>query len=387
MSDNQFDIKHFLPKHIQKYLEATSHQSSNNSKSKFSVLELDRNESAWGTIGTDADYSKFPDASASMLKKELSEYYKIDQEKILFGNGTDELIDLLIRAFAEPLKDSVLSSTPCDDQLRHSAAINGIELNEIQLDSFFQLSFFETKAEFRDNKILFLSNPNPISGVTLRGIDVIDIVEAFDGIVVVDESLIGYQPEKSLLEHLDNYPNLIILQSFSYEWGMAGLLLGTMFASKDIINVLNKLKSPYNVNAVAQETAIKALRVSELKQRVVQETIAEREKLRAELLKMDIVEEIYKSEANFLLVRFKRADRVFHFLDEEHVKVFKASDLDQCENCLRITVGNDEQNRKLLKNLKDISTNLSTLKIIISKVAKTLQKASMFLGFFKKIVG
>jgi histidinol-phosphate aminotransferase len=266
--------------------------------------------------------------------------------------------------------------------------LNGLVLDEVALNDDFQLSVFQAKHYIKEEtKILYLSNPNPISGVALRGLDMIDMIDDFKGIVIVDESNIGYNSQNSLLEYLDSYPNLIIIQSFSNVWGMAGLRLGAIFASPQIIDVVNTVKAAFNVNAVAQEIATRALRIPEQRDRVVAQTIAAREKLTEELSKFKFVLEIYKSEANYLLVKVDKPKQLLNYLEDEHIYVYDASGLPACENALRIKVGNDEENRRLIKILKEMAAKTSPARMIIKKIGQTLQRASVFLGFFKKIMG
>jgi histidinol-phosphate aminotransferase len=281
-----------------------------------------------------------------------------------------------------------LAFAPFEKRINHFAALNGLVLDEVALNDDFQLSVFQAKHYIKEEtKILYLSNPNPISGVALRGLDMIDMIDDFKGIVIVDESNIGYNPQNSLLEYLDSYPNLIIIQSFSNVWGMAGLRLGAIFASPQIIDVVNTVKASFNVNAVAQEIATRALRIPEQRDRVVAQTIAAREKLTEELSKFKFVLEIYKSEANYLLVKVDKPKQLLNYLEDEHIYVYDASGLPACENALRIKVGNDEENQRLIKVLKEMAAKTSPARMIIKKIGQTLQRASIFLGFFKKIMG
>lgn len=385
---SQFDLQNFLPRHIRKMLHAKHQIIPSKHNGAFNVLTLDRNESAWGTVGTDADYSRYPDSQASILRDELSEYLKVAPQKIVLGNGSDELLDLLMRVFTVNGKDHILAFSPFEPRLKHFAALNGVQVEEMELNSSFQVSVFQVRKHTGDNtKILYMANPNPISGVCLRGLDMIDIIDDFKGIVIVDESNIGYTPENSLLEYIDTYPNLIVLQSFSNVWGMAGLRLGALFASPQIAEVLNKVRAPYNVNSVAQDIAVRALRISEQKDRIVKETIAERERLKEALLELRFVQEIYHSEANYLLVKVDKPEQLIGYLDDERIYVYNASQLNNCQNCVRITVGNDDQNQRLIKTLRDMASKTAPARVFFKKLGQTLQRASVFLGFFKKIIG
>jgi histidinol-phosphate aminotransferase len=383
----QFDLHNFLPRHIRKLLHAKTATSSKHSGA-FNVLALDKNESAWGTVGTDSDYSKYPDSEATLLRKELSEYLKISSDKIMLGNGSDELIDLIMRVFTQNGKDHVLAFSPYAARVKHFAALNGLVVDEMHLNTAFQLSIFQVRNHINEHtKIMYISNPNPFSGICLRGMDMVDIIGDFNGIVIVDESCIGYQPENSLIEYIESYPNLVIVQSFSNVWGMAGLRLGVLFASPQIVEVLNKVRAPFNVNSMAQEIAVKALHIAEQKDRIVNETILERERLKDELLQLKFVQEVFNSDANYLLVRVDKPDHLIEYLDDERIYVYNATAYHNCSNCVRITVGSVEQNQRLLKTLREMSAKTAPARMFLKKLGQTLQRASVFLGFFKKIVG
>lgn len=384
----RFDLQDFLPRHIRKMMLSKTKSEMPNQKGIFNGLELDKNISSFGTVGSDTNYTAYPDSDAKILRDELSDYLNVPANKISFGNGSDELIDLIMRIFGRQGKDHVLAFAPFENRINHFAALNGLVLDEVALNDDFQLSVFQAKHYIKEEtKILYLSNPNPISGVALRGLDMIDMIDDFKGIVIVDESNIGYNSQNSLLEYLDSYPNLIIIQSFSNVWGMAGLRLGAIFASPQIIDVVNTVKAAFNVNAVAQEIATRALRIPEQRDRVVAQTIAAREKLTEELSKFKFVLEIYKSEANYLLVKVDKPKQLLNYLEDEHIYVYDASGLPACENALRIKVGNDEENQRLIKILKEMAAKTTPARMIIKKIGQTLQRASVFLGFFKKIMG
>jgi histidinol-phosphate aminotransferase len=384
----RFDLQDFLPRHIRKMLHVKNKTEKQNRYGAFNVLDLDKNESAWGTVGTDSDYSRYPDSEATILKKELSEYLNVSGEKILFGNGSDELIDLVMRTFSQQGKDHILALAPFEKRISHFAALNGLILDEMVLNSEFQFSIFQAKHHYdKHTKILYLSNPNSISAVSLRSLDLIDVIEDFNGIVIVDESNIGYKNENSLLDYIDSYPNLIIIQSFSNVWGMAGLRLGALFASPQIIEILNTIKAPFNVNSVAQEIAAKALRIPEQKDRIVAATIAERENLSNRLLDFRFVQEVYNSDSNFILVKVDKPKQFISYLEDERIYVYDASELPGCNGCVRITIGNEAQNQRLIKTLKEMSSKTAPARVLIRKIGQTLQRASVFLGFFKKIIG
>lgn len=383
----QFNPHQILSTQVKKYLINANQQIALPSKG-HNILALDKNESAWGTIGSENDYSLYPDNQASILREEMAGYLKLEQEKILFGNGNSELIDIIIRTFCNASKDRILSLNPGSERLRKYAALNDVHLDEVPLNESFQLSIFQIRSQISEStKILYLCNPNPVSGTLLRNYDLVDLFSDFNGIIVIDEAYIGFQEKNSFLEFLDTYPNLIILQSFSNLWGMAGLRLASLFASTEIIKILDTVRPSHNVNSVAQEVAVRAIRLSEQKGRVISQLNSEKEQLKNVLLNLRFVKDVFPSDANFLLVKVDKADQIVSYLEDEHIYVFNASKLPGCANCIRISVGNAEQNQRLIKVLKEISGNAAPVKVLLRKIGKTLQKASVFFGFFKKIVG
>ncbi len=384
----EFDPYQLLPRHVRKLLNNKNGMTSLPEYHSGKVTALDKNESPWGTVGIDADYHRFPDAQAQLLRQELAEYYKVAPPKIALGNGADELIDLLLRGFCTSGKDHILALSPHEPRLKQMSLLNGLVIEELALNAFFQMSIFQARNHFTEQtKILYMANPNPVSGVLLRGIDMVDLIEDFQGIVIIDETYIEYAENDSLLEYLDTYPNLVIIRSFDHAWGMAGLRLGLAFASEQIVEILNKIRPPFNINTVAQEVAVKALRVPEQKDRIVAEVVQERHKLKEALRQLKFVEEVYDSEANFLLIRVEKPEQVLQYLKEERLIACDVSHLHLCQGCLRLGIGLPEQNQQLLKSLRELPSKTAPARVFFRKLGQSLQKASMFLGFFKKIIG
>lgn len=388
-----FDLQRVLPKHI-KRLVANHKPVEQWANNGTTPLYLDKNESRFGTIGSDEAYHLYPDSHAVTLKKELAEYQSITAEEIFLGNGSDEVIDVLFRSFCTPGKDRVLFFTPTECRLKRLAALNNITTDEVALTNFFQLPNYQAGEVIREEtKIVFVNNPNPISGIcvdkynVLDLIGMLDVLESFNGIVVIDESYIDYAQDESLLECIKNYENLVIVQSFSRAWGLAGLRLGTAYAHPELIKVLDAVRPTYNVNIVAQEAAIKALRVPDNKERVVANTIKERDRMVDALSQLKFVESVRPSDANFLLVETEKSELVLDYLKKEHIVVYDASKLSNCENCIRITVGQPKDNDTILQALALLPKKTSPTRVFLKKVSNSLRKASMFLGFFKKILG
>lgn len=391
--NSSFDLQRVLPKHIKRLL--SHHQPVEKwANTGVSPLFLDKNESRFGTVGSDQNYHLYPDSHAVALKTELAEYKAVKEDEIFLGNGSDEVIDVLIRSFCTPGKDRVLFFTPTDSRLKRLASLSNIGVDEVALTNFFQLPTYQAGEFIREEtKIVFVNNPNPISGIcvdkynVLDLIGMLDILADFNGIVVIDESYIDYAQDESLLDCIHSYENLVIVQSFSRAWGLAGLRLGTAYAHPELIKVLEAVRPAYNVNIVAQEAALKALRVPDNKERVVANTIKERDRMVDVLTQLKFVESVRPSDANFLLVETEKAELVLEYLKKEHIVVYDASALSNCENCIRITVGRPEDNDTILQALALLPKKTSPTRVFLKKVSTSLRKASVFLGFFKKFLG
>ena len=271
---------------------------------------------------------------------------------MLLGNGSDECIDLLIRAFCNPQTDAILICPPTYGMYEVYAHINDVPLREVPLLPSYQLNLEAMEAAIdASTKLIFLCSPNNPTGNSMHREDIEMILNNFDGLVVIDEAYINYSRHRSFLADLNEYPNLVVMQTFSKAWGLAALRLGITFASAAIIDVLNKIKPPYNINQATQELALKALDNLGEVNAMIRETIKEREILEKELARLPVVEKIYPSEANFLLVRMGDATGIYDFLKDRGIIVRNRSNVILCEGCLRITVGTSAENRELLNAL------------------------------------
>ncbi|MCP4439579.1 MAG: histidinol-phosphate aminotransferase family protein [Aureispira sp.] len=391
--NSSFDLQRALPKHIKRLINH-HHPIEKWPNNGTSPLYLDKNESRFGTIGSDEEYHLYPDSDATELKTQLAEHKSVDISEIFLGNGSDEVIDILIRSFCTPGKDRVLFFTPTDTRLKRLASLNNVVVDEVELTNFFQLPTYNAGEAVREEtKIVFVNNPNPISGIcidkynVLDLIGVLDLLDDFNGIIVIDESYIDYAEDESLLECIKSYENIIIVQSFSRAWGLAGVRLGTAYGHPELIKVLDIVRPSYNVNVVAQRAAIKALQVPDNKARVVSNTIKERDRMVDVLSQLKFVESVRPSDANFLLVETERSELVLEYLRKEHIVVYDASKLTNCQNCVRITVGKPQDNDEILQALSLLPKKTSPTRIFLKKVSTSLRKASVFLGFFKKFLG
>lgn len=312
---------------------------------------LDANENPF-TNG----YNRYPDPMQWELKQKLAAIKKINPESILLGNGSDEVIDLLFRAFCKPGVDQVIVLPPTYGMYKVCASINDIHLREVNLTRDFQIDIPAVVQEFDEQvKLLFICSPNNPSGNVIPKSQIEELLNSFKGIVVVDEAYIDFCPEYSTVPLLDKYPNLVVMQTLSKAWGLAGVRVGIMIANPSIIRVMNKIKAPYNLGIPAQEIAMKRLDEVSKFEEEKKVLIAERNKLANELSQLSFVEKVFPSDANFLLVRFSDSKKVFHYLINEKVIVRDRSSVVLCDNCLRISIGLPAENAILLEKLKSLT--------------------------------
>lgn len=318
---------------------------------------LDANENSFGSPLTKW-YNRYPDPLQWEVKKKLATIKNIEAEKMLLGNGSDECIDLLIRAFCEPRHDNVIICPPTYGMYEVYAHINDVPVKEVPLTTAYQLNL-EALEEAIDahTKLIFFCSPNNPTGNSLDREAIEMVLNNFDGLVVVDEAYINYSRQRSFVSELKDYPNLVVMQTFSKAWGLAALRLGMIFASTEIVDVLNKIKPPYNINQATQELALKALDNLEDVNAMIKETVQEREALKAQLLSLSIVQNVFPSDANFLLVKMVNATDVYNYLKQRGIIVRNRSNVLLCDDSLRITVGTPEQNKQLLLALKEYKTN------------------------------
>ncbi|HYQ59176.1 MAG TPA: histidinol-phosphate transaminase, partial [Draconibacterium sp.] len=259
------------------------------------------------------------------------------------------------RAFCEPGKDNVVTIDPTYGMYKVAADISGVELRKVSLTEDFQLNINDVLGETDKNtKLIFLCSPNNPTGNSLKREAMLELANQFDGLVIVDEAYIDFAPGKTLMTELKHYPNLVILQTFSKAWGMAGIRLGMAFGSKELIGILNKIKYPYNLNILTQEKALELLDKKVTVQKWVKLLIAERDKMEKLLVEFPFVVKVYPSDANFLLVKMHDARGIYNYLVDEGIIVRDRSKVHLCDESLRITIGNSEENENLLSALKKL---------------------------------
>jgi histidinol-phosphate aminotransferase len=345
-----FDLNRLVRENIRSLKPYSSARSEFSGTAK---IFLDANENSFGSPLTKW-YNRYPDPFQWELKNKIAAIKKAEAGNMLLGNGSDECIDLLIRAFCNPKQDNIIICPPTYGMYEVYAAINDVPVKEVPLTPVYQLDL-EALEEAVDasTKIIFFCSPNNPTGNSLDREAIEMVLNNFDGIVVVDEAYINYSRQRSFVTELKDYPNLVVMQTFSKAWGLAALRLGMIFASSEIVDVLNKIKPPYNINQATQELALKALDNLQDVNSMIQETVKEREGLMNGLGKLTIVQKIFPTDANFVLVKIQNATAIYNYLKERGIIVRNRSNVLLCEDSLRITVGTPEQNAQLITALKD----------------------------------
>jgi histidinol-phosphate aminotransferase len=339
------DINLLLRKHIR---HLVPYSSARDEFSGSAQIFLDANENSLGSPVTPV-YNRYPDPHQVKIKEQLSKIKGVPVNNIFLGNGSDECIDLLYRAFCNPGKDNVIILPPTYGMYDVSAQIHDVDVRRAFLTTDFDmdLSAIESLVDHQ-TKIIWICSPNNPTGNSFRRMDVETILNNFEGLVVIDEAYINFSRQKSFIPDLTDYPNLVVLQTLSKAWGLAGLRVGMAFGSELIIDVLNRIKPPYNIGQATQEIVGNALEHTNLVNEMIKEIVAMRNELAAKISRLSSVINVYPSEANFLLVRVHNARQLYETLLTEGIVVRDRSTAPGCKDCLRITVGTKEQNDKLI---------------------------------------
>lgn len=299
--------------------------------------------------------NRYPDPQQTTVKKELAKVKKVKESNILLGNGSDEVLDLIFRAFCEPKKDNIITLPPTYGMYKVLANINNVEEREVLLTKSFEPSVKKILEMADENsKILFLCSPNNPTGNSFSKESVEVLLRTFDGLVVLDEAYIDFSSQKSWLKRLKEFPNLIITQTFSKAYGMAGVRLGICYASEEILGILNKIKPPYNVNDLTQKCALKRFTKIEDLKADIKKILNERDRLIDNLKEISFVEEIYPTDANFVLVKVDDANKRYKQLVEKGIVIRNRTTQPLCENTLRFTVGTKRETKLLIKALKEM---------------------------------
>lgn len=343
-----FDIDQLLRENIKKLVPYSS--ARDEFKGEASVY-LDANENAYGSP-LSRDYNRYPDPLQWKLKERIAEIKGVPAPHIFVGNGSDEVIDILFRAFCNPGKDNVIICPPTYGMYEVSANINDIELRKAPLTPDFQLDL-DTMEQLVDEhtKLIFVCSPNNPTGNALNREDIEMLLNNFRGIVAIDEAYINFSRHRSFIQELTEYPNLVVMQTLSKAWGLAALRVGMAFSSTPIIDVMNKVKPPYNVNQASQELALEALNNINQVNGWIRETVQERERVAHILSTLPQVLKVYPSDANFILVKTIDANAIYDSLVEKGIIVRNRNKVMLCEGCLRITIGKPEENAQLLEGI------------------------------------
>ncbi len=341
------ELNNLLRKNI---AELKPYSSARDEYTGEAMVFLDANENPYNE-----PYNRYPDPLQKELKQKIAKIKAVNPENIFLGNGSDEPIDLLIRAFCEPGKDNLVTINPTYGMYQVAADVNNVEVIKVSLTENFDINANEILTAVNENtKLIFLCSPNNPTGNCLNAEEMQKVITGFNGIVIIDEAYIDFAPGKTLVSKLENFENLVVLQTFSKAWGMAGIRLGMAFASVEIITVLNKIKYPYNLNILTQKKALELVEKSEEVRKWVKLLMAERKKMEELLKEFPFVVNVFPSDANFLLVKIHDASGIYNYLVEKGIIVRNRSKIHLCADSLRITIGSSTENEALLTALKDL---------------------------------
>jgi histidinol-phosphate aminotransferase len=347
-----FDIEPLLRDNIKRLVPYSSARDEFKGEGR---IFLDANENAFGSP-LPISYNRYPDPLQWKLKQRISEIKGVPVPHIFIGNGSDEVIDIVFRAFCNPGLDNVVICPPTYGMYEVSANINDVQIRKVPLTAQFQLNLAGMEAAVDERtKLIFICSPNNPTGNALNRADIELLLNNFKGIVVIDEAYINYSRHKSFIQELTEYPNLVVMQTLSKAWGLAALRVGMAFSSIPVIDVINKIKPPYNVNEASQQLALQALGNVEQVNEWIRETVQEREQLALAFRELSVVTHVYPSDANFLLVRTIDPRAIYTYLTEKGIIVRDRSKVELCEGCLRITIGTPEENRQLAEAIREFA--------------------------------
>ncbi len=360
----EFNLDNLVRENIRKM---TPYSSARHEFSGKASVFLDANENSFGSPlflpspsggGPGVRVNRYPDPLQMEVKEKLSKIKGVPPQNIFLGNGSDEAIDLLYRIFCVPGRDNVIIFPPTYGMYEVCAEMNDVKVNKISLTKDYQLNLEAVEYAIDPfTKLIFICSPNNPTGNSMHRADVEVILNNFSGLVVIDEAYINFAKQKTFIAELTEYPNLVVMQTLSKAWGLAGLRLGMAFASQPIIELMNKVKYPYNINTATQLLALEALDKVDWVNEHITITVKEREKLKNDLLAFDNTVTVYPSDANFLLMKIKDAGKIYDYLCSEGIIVRDRSKVVLCEDCLRITIGTPEENKQLMTALENYKSN------------------------------
>ena len=344
------EIKNLVRKNI---LSLTPYSSARHEFTGKASVFLDANENAFHSPAGN-NYNRYPDPLHRKLKEAISKIKGVPAEHIFIGNGSDEPIDILFRVFCEPGIDNAIACVPTYPMYEVAAGINNIQIKEVLLTNEFELDVpLIIKSIDENTKLLFICSPNNPTGNCFKYEDIEYLLNNFKGIIVVDEAYINYSKQKSFIRELTEYDNLVVLQTFSKAWGLAALRVGMAFTSTVIIDFMNRVKAPYNVNEASANIVFESLGKIEKVNSIIKETVELRKKLAHELRQFSFIKKVFHSDANFLLIKVDNAEKLYSYLLSNEIVVRNRSKAPKCENCIRITVGTKEEIKLLINSLKN----------------------------------
>ncbi|MBP8886163.1 MAG: histidinol-phosphate transaminase [Flavobacterium sp.] len=348
--ENNFDINTIVRENVKVLKPYSSARDEFEDFDTADMIFLDANENPF-----ENGVNRYPDPQQMSVKAILAKQKNVKLNQILLGNGSDEVLDLLFRAFCEPKVDNVITLPPTYGMYGVLANINAVENKEVLLSNDFQPQIEKIMADVNENtKIIFLCSPNNPTGNSFSDESVVYLLQNFKGLVVIDEAYIDFSNKESWINELDEYPNLVITQTLSKAYGLAGIRLGICYASTEVISVLNKIKPPYNVNELSQKRALERLADTDKISTEIASIIRQREDLLEVLLHVEFVKKIYPTEANFILVKVDDANKRYAELIAKGIVIRNRTTQPLCDNCLRLTVGTELENRKLMAVLKQL---------------------------------
>ena len=348
--ENNFDINNLVRENVKQMKPYSTARDEFEDFDTADMIFLDANENPF-----ENGVNRYPDPQQMSVKAILAKQKNVRTNQILLGNGSDEVLDLLFRAFCEPKKDNVITLPPTYGMYSVLANINAVENKEILLSEDFQPQIEKImEAVDSTTKIIFLCSPNNPTGNSFSDESVAYLLQNFKGLVVIDEAYIDFSKKESWINELDEYPNLVITQTLSKAYGLAGIRLGICYASAEVISVLNKIKPPYNVNELTQKRALERLRDTDKIKSEIESIITQREELLKVLLNIKFVDKIYSTESNFILVKVNDANKRYAELIAKGIVIRNRTTQPLCDNCLRLTVGTEQENMKLIEVLKQL---------------------------------
>ena len=324
----------------------------------LSVILLDANENSFGSVFEDSevsDLNRYPDPNHFQLKNKAAKVFSVEKNNLFFGVGSDEIIDLLIRAFGRPAKDSAVIAEPTYGMYKVCCDINEIKVIKAELTASFQIDIEKMlKAIEPDTKFIFLCSPNNPTGNKLDREDIIRLLNEFAGLIILDEAYIDFSEDNSLINEITRFPNLVVLRTFSKAWGMAGVRCGFCAADEEVVNLLMKIKSPYNLSKLTINAVLKALSNFEKRDNFIREIKSEKIRLTRELENLEKIEKVFASDANFILFKCAYAKETYTKLAMKGIIIRDRSSQVNLENCLRVTIGTKTENDKFLNALKEV---------------------------------